>query len=185
MTEDPLQPVVQTVVVERTPAEAFRHFTDFEAWWPRATHSVGGPRVSAVVFEPRAGGKIFEKHVDGRCFQWGEVRQWSPAESVIFTWHPSRDALTAQTVAVRFAAEGRGTRVTLTATDWERWGNGASRARRGYHMGWRWILNRWAGVGGVWMFFVDGLTLLMQGVQWFRGGPSASLVRARGEIRVP
>lgn len=185
MTAEPIQPVVQTVVVDRTPAEAFRHFTDLEAWWPRATHSVGGSRVCAIVVEPRAGGRIFEKHVDGRCFQWGVIRKWAPSESLVFTWHPSREESTAQTVAVQFVADGLSTRVTLTASDWERWGDGAKRARGAYNMGWRWILNRWAGVGGAWMLLVDGMTLTMQGLQRLRGGTSANIARARGELRAP
>jgi hypothetical protein len=179
-----IQPVVQSVTVSGSPVEAFRHFTDFERWWPRATHSVGGSRVRALFFEPREGGKIYEEHIDGRRFQWGVVQRWKPSDVVEFTWHPSREESTGQTVTVAFEAAGEGTRVTLIATDWERWGAGADRARRGYSLGWRWMLNYWAGIGGPWMWAMSGLSWLGQFVQRLRGGTDASIARARGELRM-
>jgi uncharacterized protein YndB with AHSA1/START domain len=179
------RPIEQSVTVHRTAAEAFRSFTDFGGWWPHATHSVGGSRVSAIVFERWVGGKIYEQHINGRRFQWGVVQKWDPPHSVVFTWHPSREESTAQIVAVQFVPEGRDTHVTLSAGGWDRWGDGAARARRGYNLGWRWILNRWAGIGGPWMWLVSGLTLVAQAMQWFRGGAGAGVARARGELRAP
>lgn len=145
--KEPLPPIRREVVVSWDPASAFRRFAvDFASWWPVRTHSIGGPRVRRVVLEPRVGGLIFEEHEDGRRFRWGEVLAWDPPHALRFTWHPSREPETAQDVVVRFdAAEGGSTRVTLVADGWERWGKGASRARRGYDLGWGQVLALWSG----------------------------------------
>jgi hypothetical protein len=83
-----LGPIHRAVSVSWNPDAAFRRFTaDFATWWPRRTHSIGGPRVTAVVFEQHVGGRIYEEHDDGRRFQWGDPRV-DPPRSVRFTFHP-------------------------------------------------------------------------------------------------
>ena len=71
---------------------------------------------------------------------------------------------------------GRGLR------NWENWGKGARRARRGYDLGWGYVLNVWAGrrTGG--MRALDALGAMLQGVQRLRGGRDAAIARAGGEI---
>ena len=142
-----LPPIEKSISVSWDQESAFERFTaGFGAWWPSQTHSIGGDRVRQVVFEPRLGGRIFEEHQDGRRFQWGEILQWDPPRRVKFTWHPSRDPSTAQEVAIEFIREdGGGTRVNLISSGWENWGPKAHRARRGYSVGWAYILNIWAG----------------------------------------
>ena len=162
---------------------AFRRFTEeFGTWWPCRTHSIGGHRVRRVVFECRAGGSIYEEHVDGRRFQWGKVIEVDPPRSVKFTWHPSRAASTAQEVEVRFEIEGSGTRVELVSDRWENWGKNAHRARRGYDLGWGYLLNTWAGRRTRKMALVDCLTVVLRGVEILRGGVRATIARAGGEI---
>lgn len=56
----------------------------------------------------------------------------------------SRDPSTAQEVELRFVPEGSGTRLELTADKWETWGRNARRARRGYEIGWGYLLKVWA-----------------------------------------
>jgi uncharacterized protein YndB with AHSA1/START domain len=104
-----LPPVRRTISVSWDPEAAFRRFTeDFGAWWPSATHSIGGARVQRIGFECRAGGAIVEELKDGRRFQWGKVTLWEPPRRVAFTWHPSREETEAQDVEVRFVPEGTG-----------------------------------------------------------------------------
>lgn len=141
-----LPPIKRSVLVSWAPDLAFRRFTaDFAAWWPRATHSIGGPRVRRIDFECRLGGLIVEELLDGRRFQWGRVTAWDPPRLVGFLWHPSRDESSAQDVTVRFIPEGGGTRVELVSTGWERLGAKAGRERKGYSIGWGAVLDVFAG----------------------------------------
>ena len=130
-------PIVVDLVVGCTPAAAFRCFTDDIArWWPLASHSVGGADARGVRFEPRVGGRLVESIADGRECTWGTVEAWQPGQRVRFTWHPGRDAATAQWVDVTFAPHPSGTRVTLTHGGWERYGERAAEARTNYVSGW-------------------------------------------------
>ena len=184
MTDTPtLPPVVRSVLVSWTQEAAFRRFTaEFAAWWPWRTHSIGGARVRRVVFEPRVGGRIFEEHLDGRRFQWGTVLEWEPPARVKFTFHPTREAESAQDVEVRFHPEPEGTRLELTATKWENWGKGSVRARKGYEAGWGYVLNVWAGRRTSGMRLMEGMAGVMRLVERLRGGVDATIARAGGEL---
>lgn len=179
----PLAPIRRTITVSWDPAIAFRRFTqDFAGWWPWRTHSVGGECVKRLVFECHVGGMIFEEHVDGRRFQWGRVLELDAPPRLRFTWHPARDAATAQEVELHFVPEGTGTRVDLVADKWENWGRNAQRARKGYGIGWAYVLNVWAGRHTTRMAVLDGVALVMRGVELLRGGTQASIARAGGEL---
>jgi uncharacterized protein YndB with AHSA1/START domain len=179
----PLPPIVRAISVSSAPAAAFERFTgDFARWWPCATHSIGGKRVERVVFECQAGGLIFEQHAGGRRFAWGRVLEWDPPRRVKFTWHPSREPATAQEVEVRFHPEGSGTRVELVACGWEHWGRGARRARRGYRLGWGYVLNVFAERRTAGMRVLDGVAGGVELLQRLRGGADDSIAKAGGEI---
>jgi hypothetical protein len=183
MKSTSLPPIERSITVAWPPEEAFRRFVhQFADWWPRATHSIGGKRVKRIVLEPLVGGRIFEEHQDGRRFQWGRILELEEGRRLKFNFHPSRDASTAQTVELQFAAVPEGTRLTLTATGWENWGKGASRARQGYGMGWSYILRLWAGQRTAGMLAIDGLGWIGRAVQFVRGGTAAAVNRAGGEI---
>jgi uncharacterized protein YndB with AHSA1/START domain len=184
MVDSPLPPIECEVTVASAPDAAYRRFVhDFAVWWPRATHSIGGKRVRAIVFEARVRGRIYEEHVDGRRFQWGRVLEVEEPARIRFCFHPSRDESSAQTVEIRFLARaGGGTRVVLTAWDWEKWGAGAARARKGYRLGWGYVLRQWAGQRTAGMLLVDGLAAVARIVHWLRGGTAAAIRRAGGEI---
>jgi uncharacterized protein YndB with AHSA1/START domain len=178
-----IPPVERSISVDWDPSTAFRRFVlNFGKWWPWRTHSVGGERVKTIVFEPAVGGRIFEEHIDGRRFQWGQVLEWDPPSRVKFTFHAGRAPETAQEVEVRFIPEKQGTRVELVASNWEKWGPKATRARRGYDLGWAYILNLWAGRRTLRMRVVDGLMGIAKIVSWLRGGTAGEIARAGGEI---
>jgi len=183
MKQASLLPIVRSVSVSWDPEAAFRRFTaEFESWWPWRSHSIGGKCVKRLVFECRPGGLIFEEHADGRRFQWGKVLEWQPPARVKFSWHPSRDPASAQEVEVSFHPEGSGTRLELVSSKWENWGKGAHRARRGYHLGWGYVLNVWAGRRTAGMLVLDGVHRLLGLAQTLRGGRDAAIARAGGEI---
>ena len=183
MKEQALPPIVQAVRVSWSPAESFQRFTNrFAEWWPRETHSIGGTRVERIVFETLVGGRIFEQHVDGRRFQWGKVAEWDPPRRVRFSWHPSRDECTAQNVVVEFLPEGAGTQVVLTADGWERWGEGAAKARRMYNMGWGYVLNLWGEKRTLKMGLIKALANVVLFWQGIRGGDELKIDGTGGEI---
>ena len=186
MTSRRIPPIERSVSVSWDPQTAFDRFTSqFASWWPVRSHSIGGDQVQRVVFECRAGGLIYEEHRHGRRFQWGQILAWEPPNLVKFTWHPSRDPATAQDVEIRFVAEGTGTRLTLIATGWERWGPKARLARNGYSAGWAYVLNVWAGRRTAAMLLLDAIAALLTPLRKLRGGAQASIARARGELPPP
>jgi len=178
-----LPPIRRSVSVSWDQSAAFRRFTqEFSSWWPWRSHSIGGNCVRRVVFECRVGGLIFEEHADGRRFQWGRVLEFEAPRRVKFTWHPSRDETTAQEVELNFFPENSGTRVELVSDKWENWGKNGKRARKGYDLGWGYVLNVWGGRQTAQMHLLDGLGLVFRCVQILRGGKRASIARAGGEI---
>jgi uncharacterized protein YndB with AHSA1/START domain len=183
MKQVTLPPILRSIVVSWDPATAFKRFTaEFASWWPSRTHSIGGERLNQIVFEQHVGGRIYEELQDGRRFQWGEIVLWEPPHRVKFTWHPSRDSATAQEVLIEFVPEGEGTRLELTSSGWENWGKGARRARRGYGLGWDYVLKVWAGRRTAGMTVLDGVASLMTLAMKLRGGRAAEIERAGGEI---
>jgi hypothetical protein len=156
---DPLPPVRKSILVPWTPEASFRRFTaEIAAWWPLRSHSVGGDRAESVVFEDRVGGRIYERIRGGEESTWGTVTGWEPPGCVAFTWHPGHPPERAQQIEVRFTPEGTGTRLELVHEGWERFGAMAARVRRGYGVGWAYVLRLWAGRRGsplVWG--IDGL----------------------------
>lgn len=178
-----IPPIKRSVSVSWNQETAFRRFTaEFGTWWPSQTHSIGGERLKRVVFEQHPGGRIYEEHHDGRRFQWGHVILWEPPKRVKFTWHPSRDPATSQEVEVEFHIEDEGTRLELTSTGWERWGRGAHRARKGYSLGWAYVLNVWAGRRTLRMSILDFVASVLTLAMKLRGGRDAEIARAGGEI---
>lgn len=139
-----LGPLEKSVAVPKSPAEAFRIFTEGIArWWPLAKFSIShgaSKTATTCVFEPFVGGEIYEVDEDGARLPWGRVVAWSPPTRVAFTWHPGGDPAEAQDVEVTFAADGTGTRVTLVHSGWQKLGERGAAARIGYGEGWTVVL---------------------------------------------
>ena len=82
-----LAPVVKSIDVRRSAADAFRVFTEeISAWWPLQSHTraktAEGQRTVRVMIEPRVGGRVYETLATGEELDWGEVREWSPGRAV-------------------------------------------------------------------------------------------------------
>lgn len=139
-----IEPVRRSVDVRCSPSDAFRIFVDdIDSWWPLATHSVGQEKAVSCLFEGRDGGRIYETHADGSLHLWGTVTTWQPPTRVVFSWHPGRDANTAQEVELRFLPFDNGTRVELEHRQWEKLGDRASETRDAYQSGWAGVLARY------------------------------------------
>jgi DNA-binding transcriptional ArsR family regulator/uncharacterized protein YndB with AHSA1/START domain len=139
-----LPAVRQSVTVDRTPEDAFRVFTEeIGSWWPLQPHSVGGAESTTVVMESRPGGRLYERTRAGDEHDWGEIRAWEPPRRVAFSWHPGADPAEATDVEVRFTPVDGATHVELEHRGWERLGERAEAARRGYASGWPTVLARY------------------------------------------
>jgi uncharacterized protein YndB with AHSA1/START domain len=134
-----IPPVVKSIVVARSVADAFRLYTvELGKWWPSNTHSLGEGKVATVIMETRVGGRIFERWHDGTERDWGTVLDCEAPHRVVHTWHVSTDPEHASEVELRFVAlSSSRTRVTLEHRHWERMmGPAAQAARDGYNQGW-------------------------------------------------
>ena len=137
-----IEPVRRSVDVNCSVADAFRIFTEgIDSWWPLATHSVGQSAAVACIFEGREGGRVYETHSDGSVHPWGTVTVWEPPTRLVFSWHPGRDATTAQEVELRFNERGSGARIELEHRGWEVLGDKAEETRNAYESGWDGVLD--------------------------------------------
>lgn len=138
----PVAPVQARVVVPGSADRAFEVFTEaFGEWWPLASHSVFGDKAAGCTLEARAGGRIVERHADGRESVWGEVQEASPPGKLRFSWHPGREASSAQEVTVTFEPMMFGTTVTLVHGAWENAGPAGKDMRTRYERDWPGVLN--------------------------------------------
>lgn len=146
MPDATLPPIHTSINVSWTPEQAFERFTTrMASWWPLSSHSVGAARAESVVMDPRVGGEIVERIRGGTESVWGSILEWNPPTHFTMAWHPGKEASTATRVTVRFVPDETGTRVELTHTGWEALGSLATTARRGYPMGWAYVLRLYAG----------------------------------------
>lgn len=136
-----IEPVVKTLDVPCSPDTAFRVFVaETASWWPLDKHSVSamaGHCAQHVLIEAHVGGRVLETTHDGTTEQWGTVSCYEPASRLTLDWHIGRPQSDASTVDVRFTAlDDGGTRVTLTHSHWEAFGEAARDMREGYNAGW-------------------------------------------------
>lgn len=134
-------PLVKHATVPCPPPRAFELFTEqISAWWPMATHSVGGSPACRVDMAGHVGGHIIETLPDGTTSIWGTITAWEPPSRVAFTWHPGRDLDEATEVQVVFEPTAdRATAVTLVHGGWSARPDGIA-ARRNYDTGWDVVL---------------------------------------------
>jgi hypothetical protein len=99
---------------------------------------------------------------DGTEKEWGRITAWDPPHRVRYTWYPDRTAESAQDIEVRFERVDSGTRLTLTHTGWERLGKEARKARRGYPIGWAYVMQLYAGKKGPLVVALDLVGLVLR-----------------------
>jgi uncharacterized protein YndB with AHSA1/START domain len=136
-------PIVISVDLAVAPARAWAAFTThFADWWPVATHSLSRCEGTRFRLDASSGGALEERAPDGSRHLWGTVESVEPGRRLRFSWHPGREADTAQWVEVRFDAAASGCRLTLTHGGWEALGEIAPILRREYDAGWQAVLGR-------------------------------------------
>jgi len=135
--EDGLEPIVLSIDLDATPAEAYRHFTEgFGGWWPVRTHSLSRDARTRCELEAWPGGRLLEVAPDGAEHLWGRIEAAAPGKGLRFSWHPGREEDSAQWVEVAFEPRGEGCRATLSHGGWEALGEIAPLLRREYLPGW-------------------------------------------------
>ena len=138
--------VHESITVNRSPADAFRLFTDGIAeWWPlKGTQfSYGGERADKIFLEARVGGRFYERFTDGEEWEIGRVTVCEPPQRIGFSWNnPGWKAPTE--VDVRFTPVGSQTRVDLEHRGWETAGDEAKSGVAGWSEGWKMVLASFA-----------------------------------------
>ncbi len=136
-----LDPIISTIEVPCSQEKAFGVFAnEMGSWWPLDKRSMsmhsGNPAKSLRV-EPRQGGTIVEIGHDDTEHLWGTFTSFDPHDSIRMDFHMGLPAETASLVEVRFTALGdERTRVELTQSNWEAFGELAEMMRGGYGSGW-------------------------------------------------
>lgn len=146
-----LDPIVRSVTVRTSQADAFRLFTEgCGSWWPLETHSLLDGRAETVVWEGKVDGRIFERSSDGTEGSWGMVLAWDPPNRVVYEWKPNTSAAPPTEIEVRFTPEGDVTRVQIEHRGWERLGDIAEVARASYDSpdGWTMVIARYLAAAG-------------------------------------
>jgi uncharacterized protein YndB with AHSA1/START domain len=143
-----IAPIVQSVTVAVPPDRAFTLFTgSIGRWWKRGM-TIGAKPHEEVVIEPHAGGRWFERDEDGAETEWGRVLAWEPPDRVLLGWQIDAafkyDPDLTTEVEVTFVPDDTGTRVTLTHSRLERFGDSAERIAAQLGGGWPGLLQLFA-----------------------------------------
>ena len=137
-----LDPIIKSIEVPCSQEKAFGVFVnEMGSWWPLDKRSMsmmrGGKPAKSLRIEPKLGGKIVETGHDDTEHLWGTIKSYDPHDSVSMDFHMGLPAENASLVEVRFTAlEDDRTRVELTQSNWEAFGDMAEMMRGGYGSGW-------------------------------------------------
>ncbi len=136
-----LKPVIKQIEVNCSQEDAFNLFVkETTSWWPLDKNSVSamsGEVAQSVMIEPKMGGKITEIGHDGTEYLWGSVTEYDPHALLQLAWHIGLPADNASMVKVSFEAiSAERTRVELTHSNWEVFGDKAADMHAGYSKGW-------------------------------------------------
>jgi len=139
-----LDPIVKTIEVPCSQKKAFEVFVnEMESWWPLGKFTVsamGGKPAKSIRVEAKQGGRIVEISPDDTEHLWGTIKSYDPYDFVSMDFHipqPGEKVESRSLVEVRFTALGNErTRVELTQSNWEAFGERAAMMRGGYGKGW-------------------------------------------------
>ena len=136
-----LDPIIKTIEVPCSQQKAFDVFVrEMGNWWPLDKRSMSmhsGQPAKSLRIDPRQGGKIVEIGHDDTEHHWGTITSYDPYHSVSMDFHMGLPAENASLVKVKFTAlDDNRTRVELTQSNWEAFGDLAEMMHRGYGSGW-------------------------------------------------
>ncbi len=137
-----LDPITYTIEVPCSQEKAFGVFVnEMGSWWPLDKRSMsmmnGGKPAKSLRIDPKLGGEIVEIGHDDTEHLWGTIRSYDPHGALAMDFHMGLPADNASLVEVRFTElEDDRTRVELTQSKWEAFGDMAEMMRGGYSSGW-------------------------------------------------
>ncbi len=138
-----LDPIIKTIEVPCSQEKAFGVFVnEMGSWWPLDKRSMsmmhsGGKPAKSLRVDPQQGGKIVEIGHDDAEYHWGTIKTFDPNDSISMDFHMGLPPENASLVEVRFTAlDDERTRVELTQSNWEAFGDMAEMMRGGYGSGW-------------------------------------------------
>jgi uncharacterized protein YndB with AHSA1/START domain len=136
------------VVVEASPDEAFRIFTDeIGLWWRRGTRYWNdAERGLTIRIEPRIGGRFLEVYdlESGTGFEAGRVTAWEPGKRLALSWTQLGWPEGVSTeIEVNFEPVDEGTLVRLEHSGFERLPD-FEQYVPGYDAGWKEVLGWFA-----------------------------------------
>ncbi len=145
----PLAPLTRVIEVHCDPAFAFNVFLEqMETWWPMGrftTSAMAGSPAKGIRVDAREGGEITEIGPDGAETLLGTIETYDPPHRLGLRFHiPQPDEVVTRRSLVELSFEDTGgkTRVTLTQSDWEAFGNRARDMQGGYGGGWTVIFEK-------------------------------------------
>ena len=96
-----------------------------------------GKPAKSLHVDAKLGGRIVEIGHDDTEYHWGTIRSYDPHTSLSMDFHMGLPPENASLVDVRFTElENERTRVDLTQSNWEAFGDMAEMMRGGYGSGW-------------------------------------------------
>jgi uncharacterized protein YndB with AHSA1/START domain len=145
-----LAPLVKTIEVPCNQEKAFKVFiTEMHSWWPLAKFTVSAMRgapAQTIRVDARPGGEIVEIGPDNSEYLWGTIKSYDPYDFVSMSFHipqPGEKVKDRSLVEIRFTVlDEQKTRVELTQSNWEVFGERARDLQGGYGGGWAMIFEQ-------------------------------------------
>ncbi len=138
-----LEPLINTIDVPCNQQRAFEIFVgEMHAWWPLHKRSMSlyhcdGEPPKRLDTDAKLGGRIVEIDAKDTPHHWGTYTRFDEFDALSLDFHMGLPADQASLVEVVFEPLGdHRTRVTLTQSNWEAFGDMAEMMRNGYGSGW-------------------------------------------------
>ncbi len=145
-----LAPLIKSIDVPCRQDKAFVVFIEeMASWWPLGKFTVSamsGTTAKSIRVDTRPGGEIVEISPDDTEHLWGTIQDYDPYDFVSMNFHipqPGEIVEDRSLVEVRFTAlTSEHTRVVLTQSNWEAFGERAEALQGGYGGGWTLIFEQ-------------------------------------------